>query len=1332
MFVGLSKLEYLYIHQNRIQLISSNAFIELRKLERLSMWSNVIQHISRDVLQPLTKLKELRMDNNRLVCNCDLLLVLHEYSERHQHQPAVATCYEPENFKGRMISTLRLEEFNCSYEHKNEIAEDVISAVGEQISLRCTVKGLARQDIVWRKDGFEIPTDGRFTVTSDGTLDINSVSQEDSGTYECKVSNGFGESAMKVRLNLVENEVRPRFTHRSGNTEAISGNAVRLLCRVSGFPRPRVTWRKDGNSLRPNRRLKLLANGDLEIMPVVQDDNGYYTCEARNPIGIISHTARIIVKARPIFLKSPRNVHALDGETVTLECRARGYPQPAIAWNKNGDRLPSDGRHIVLPSGTLRILYVNKQNEGTYHCQAVNVIGVNSTSARVTVSNRVPPRIHSKPDDATVRAGNTIFFQCAASGAPKPVISWIKDGVQVSSGNRYSVNSSTGVLEIRDIGKEDEGRWECAARNSIGFSSEVFELRVIGLRDGNYQGDEFVKNSVERARIEIDRAIDETKQKLTTFVPRTAGDLLALFRFPSPEAVRLGRAAEIFETALNFIQEQVDFKNFDIGKEEDLHSNLNNLVSPEQVAMLANLSGCTAHQNEANCSDLCFHMKFRSYDGSCNNLKHPMWGAALTPFGRLLSPIYENGFNTPVAWNNTEGKPSARLISMEVMSTLNTTNDTELTHMAMQWGQFIDHDFTFQVTSPNTARFTDGGRCDVSCEKEHPCFPIEIPRNDPRSKRHKCMDFTRSSSVCGSGSTSVFFDVITPRQQINQITSYIDASNVYGSTKHESMELRDLSSNWGLLKTGSLAPSGKPYLPYNTDLPVDCQVNRSETTIPCFLAGDHRANEQLGLLSMHTLWMREHNRIATELRRINPHWKGDEIYHNARKIVGAQMQHITFKWWLPKILGKEGMERIGNYERYDPTVDSSVLNSFATAAFRFGHSLIQPFLTRFNASFMPTEEGHLPLHKAFFSPNRLLSEGGIDPLIRGLFVTAAKERRDTDQVMNTELTNRLFQMAHDIALDLAALNIQRGRDHALPGYNNWREYCNLPLAATFDDLSKEIPSEEIREKLKRLYIHPDNIDLFVGGMVEDVIPGTRLGPVFMCLITTQFKRIRNGDRFWYENPGVFEPAQLTQIKQSSLSRVICDNSDNIRHVQKDVFKVIQSHAEYLPCERIPILDLSFWKACCDDKDSCTNRDSSFTISNFLRNNENHQRSKRSINLDAEMPKTEKNVTDENPGNKEGREEQEPEIHEEEEHPLEQSSLQGRVDRLENVVLEIAASLSNIQNELKGMKKTLEDVTKKKHKHCKDKNGLKRKNNEVWKAKDGKHCICHDGKTRCKG
>ena len=83
----------------------------------------------------------------------------------------------------------------------------------------------------------------------------------------------------------------------------------------------------------------------------------------------------------------------------------------------------------------------------------------------------------------------------------------------------------------------------------------------------------------------------------------------------------------------------------------------------------------------------------------------------------------------------------------------------------------------------------------------------------------------------------------------------------------------------------------------------------------------------------------------------------------------------------------------------------------------------------------------------------------------------------------------------------------------------------------FDDLKNEIQDETIRQKLKKLYLHPDNIDLFVGGMVENTIEGTRLGPVFMCLLTLQFKRVRDGDRFWYENPGIFKPTQLTQLRQ---------------------------------------------------------------------------------------------------------------------------------------------------------------------------------------------------------
>eukprot|EP00794_Sanderia_malayensis_P004818 gene4818-5449_t len=541
-FSGLFNLEQLYAYRNTIEKIADDAFVDLGKLKSLYLWSNRIRVVNNAMLRPLVNLEHLRLENNHLRCNCKLLSTIKDYVRRFSAQ-VVATCFKPLSKRGRILSTLTESDLNCTAPVENEVTRDVIATPGSTVLIPCG--GKRRRYAAWQRGGFNLPRNRRFNVKDDGTLRILSVRHADIGVYECLLKNGYGSVIVKVKLTLADRESLPKFLEKYDSMEAISGNAAQLKCRVDGYPRPTVTWKKEGTTVSNDVRHKFLPHGDLEIMPVRPRDHGYYTCEARNSIGSISHTTRVVVKAPPSFVRRPKDQTVLDGETVALECVASGYPQPTIAWHKDGDRLPSDGRHFVLPSGTLRILFVKELDEGVYECQAINVIGVNVTNAQLTVNDRVPPRIITRPEDTTVRSGNTIVFQCKATGAPKPVISWIKNGVQVISGNRFHVNSSTGMFEIRDIGKEDEGRWECAARNSIGFASEVFELRVIGLVSGNYKGDEFVKNSVERAKNEIDKAIEKTKERLATFVARTPGDLLALFRFPSPEAIKLGRAAEI-------------------------------------------------------------------------------------------------------------------------------------------------------------------------------------------------------------------------------------------------------------------------------------------------------------------------------------------------------------------------------------------------------------------------------------------------------------------------------------------------------------------------------------------------------------------------------------------------------------------------------------------------------------------------------------------------------------------------------------------------------------------------------------------------------------------
>ena len=141
-------------------------------------------------------------------------------------------------------------------------------------------------------------------------------------------------------------------------------------------------------------------------------------------------------------------------------------------------------------------------------------------------------------------------------------------------------------------------------------------------------------------------------------------------------------------------------------------------------------------------------------------------------------------------------------------------------------------------------------------------------------------------------------------------------------------------------------------------------------------------------------------------------------------------------------------------------------------------------------------------------------------------------------------------------MDLVALNIQRGRDHGLPGYNAFRELCGLKRVASFDYLSDFIPVK-IVERIKLIYDDVDDIDLFIGGVSETPVPGALLGLTFQCIIGDQFLRLQHGDRFYYDSyssPGRFSEKQLAEIRKSSLARVHCDNGDNIKQFQPLAFR----------------------------------------------------------------------------------------------------------------------------------------------------------------------------------
>lgn len=504
---------------------------------------------------------------------------------------------------------------------------------------------------------------------------------------------------------------------------------------------------------------------------------------------------------------------------------------------------------------------------------------------------------------------------------------------------------------------------------------------------------------------------------------------------------------------------------------------------------------------------------FRSIDGSNNNLSDPEMGAAITQLLRLFESDYSDG----ISELSGVDRPGPREISNTVNDqTESIENQLNASDYLWQWGQLLDHDISL-TDAADPLEMAD----------------IPVPTGDlffdPDSTGTRVITFNRSIYDKLTGT-----DINNPREQLNEITAWIDASNVYGSDEQRAFALR---TNDG---TGRLKTSDGNLLPFNTE----GLRNAGGTSEDLFIAGDVRANEQVALTALHTLFVREHNRLAGIIVNENPGLTGEEIYQRTRRIVGAQMQVITYEEFLPALLGQGS---IPTYEGYDPTVNARIMNIFSTAAYRFGHSALSPLLLRLDSDGNEIDEGHLLLRDAFFAPLRIIDEGGIEPLLRGL---ANQLCQRVDVFIIDEVRNFLFGQPGSGGFDLASLNIQRGRDHGLPGYNDVREALGLGRVEDFSEISSDT---EIQDRLSSAYGSVDNIDLWVGGLVEDLIPGSHLGELFTTILNMQFEFLRDGDRFWHEL--VLNDDELLEVQNTRLSDIIRRNTTIGSEIQDDVFHV---------------------------------------------------------------------------------------------------------------------------------------------------------------------------------
>jgi len=501
----------------------------------------------------------------------------------------------------------------------------------------------------------------------------------------------------------------------------------------------------------------------------------------------------------------------------------------------------------------------------------------------------------------------------------------------------------------------------------------------------------------------------------------------------------------------------------------------------------------------------------RALDGSNNNLAHPDWGAVGADLLRVAPAEYADGRAAPAGAD----RPSARAVSNALVEQDgDVLNDRDLSAMVYAWGQFLDHDLDLTPAGSPAVAFN------VAVPKGDPEF-------DPTGTGTKTIGLTRSLFDSATGTSAA-----NPRQQINTLTAFIDGSQIYGVDAARAKDLRTLSG-------GQLKTSEGNMLPYNSGN----WPNDNATGLPydsLYMAGDVRANENIELSSMQTLFVREHNRLATRYAAANPSWSDEQVFQAARRIVIGELQTITYNEFLPALLGDNALSR---YRGYNPNVNPGITNEFSTAGFRVGHSMLGADVEFLDNRGIEVRD-EVELRDAFFNPE-LLGETGIDGVLKYL---ASDPAQEIDSTIVDDVRNFLFGPPGAGGFDLASLNIQRGRDHGLADYNATRVAYGLPAVTSFAQITSDVAKQQV---LAKTYGNVNNVDLWVGGLAEDHARGGSMGPLFKAILVDQFQRLRDGDRFWYQRD--LNRSELSQVESTSLADVIRRNTTTV-NLQDNVFR----------------------------------------------------------------------------------------------------------------------------------------------------------------------------------
>ncbi|XP_032759985.1 dual oxidase 1 [Rattus rattus] len=510
------------------------------------------------------------------------------------------------------------------------------------------------------------------------------------------------------------------------------------------------------------------------------------------------------------------------------------------------------------------------------------------------------------------------------------------------------------------------------------------------------------------------------------------------------------------------------------------------------------------------------------FDGWYNNLMEHRWGSKGSRLQRLVPASYADGVYQPL---REPYLPNPRHLSNRVMR--GPAGQPSLRNRTVL-GVF----FGYHVLSDLVSVETPG------CPAEF--LNIYIPRGDPvfdpDKRGNVVLPFQRSRWDRSTGQSPS-----NPRDLTNQVTGWLDGSAIYGSSHSWSDTLRSFSG-------GQLASGPDPAFPRNSQNSLLMWMAPDPATGQggpqgLYAFGAQRGNREPFLQALGLLWFRYHNLCAKRLAQEHPHWGDEELFQHARKRVIATYQNIAMYEWLPSFLKQTPPE----YPGYHPFLDPSISPEFVVASEQFLSTMVPPGVYMRNASCHfqgianrnSSVSGALRVCNSYWSREhpKLQRAADVDALLLGMASQIAERE---DHVVVEDVQDFWPGPLKFSRTDYLASCLQRGRDLGLPSYTKAREALGLPPVSHWQDINPALSRSNgtVLEATAALYNQDlSRLELLAGGLLES---HGDPGPLFSAIVLDQFVRLRDGDRYWFENNrnGLFSKEEIEEIRNTSLRDIL--------------------------------------------------------------------------------------------------------------------------------------------------------------------------------------------------